>query len=216
MTNNQFQSLYPDYDVLAKWNTPSWNEQTREVVAKRLNQIPSREFFDELQYRTLEAVCDRVIPQPERSAREKVPIAPWLDQKLNNNETNGTRYLPLPPQQKCWKKGLNAIEAESKLRFKRSFHSLDQAEQDMLLKTIDDGEVEAPDWSKQLPARMFMRKVLLRDIVEIYYAHPSAWSEIGFGGPASPRGYLRLGTNRRDSWEAEEHPSEVLQEAAAK
>ena len=86
----------------------------------------------------------------------------------------------------------------------------------MLLKAIDDGEVEAPDWSKQLPAQMFMRKVMLRDIVEIYYAHPSAWSEIGFGGPASPRGYLRLGTNRRDSWEAEEHPSEVLQEAAAK
>jgi hypothetical protein len=59
-----------------------------------------------------------------------------------------------------------------------------------------------------------MRSVLLRDIVEIYYAHPSAWSEIGFGGPASPRGYLRLGTNRRDSWEAEEGESRIVQEAA--
>jgi hypothetical protein len=41
-------------------------------------------------------------------------------------------------------------------------------------------------------------------VVGIYYAHPAAWSEIGFGGPASPRGYVRLGFDERDPWEAEE------------
>lgn len=214
MTEQHFQTLYPGYDVLEKWDTPSWNEQTRAVVAKRLHQIPSRAFFTELQFKTLEAVCDRVVPQPERSAQAKVPIAPWIDSKLEQNETNGTRYVPLPPQQECWRRGMNAIEAEAKLRFHRSFHMLDPAEQDMLLHALDKGEAQAPDWGAQFPAQAFMRKVLLRDIVEIYYAHPSAWSEIGFGGPASPRGYLRLGTNRRDSWEADEHPSRVLQEAA--
>lgn len=216
MAEKQFQSLYPGYDVLAKWDTPSWNEQTRTVVAERLNQVPSRAFFDELQYRTLQAICDRVMPQPERHARRRVPIAPWIDEKLKTDETNGTRYAPLPPQRACWTRGMNAIEAEAKLRFKRSFHALDPAEQDMLLKSVDRGEVEAPDWGKRLPPQMFFRKVLLREIVEIYYAHPSAWSEIGFGGPAAPRGYLRLATNRRDSWEAEEHPNDLLQEAAAK
>jgi hypothetical protein len=216
MPDNQFQSLYPDYDVLAKWNTPSWNEQTRAVVAKRLSEVPSRAFFSELQYKTLEAVCDRVMPQTERSPSDKVPIAPWIDAKLQKNETNGTRYVPLPPQQECWRMGMDAIEAEAKLRFRRSFHLLDQAEQDILLRAIDNGEVDAPNWRKQLPPRDFFRKVLLHEIVEIYYAHPSAWSEIGFGGPASPRGYLRLGFNRHDAWEAEEHPNELLKEAAAK
>jgi hypothetical protein len=214
MTEQRFETLYPDYDVLEKWDTPSWNEQTRAVITKRLHQVPSREFFTELQYRTLEAVCDRVIPQPERSAQEKVPIAPWLDAKLKNNETNGTRYLPMPPQPECWRQGMNAIEAEAKLRFNRSFHALDPAEQDMLLRALDKGEAQAPGWGSQFPSQRFMRSVLLRDIVEIYYAHPSAWSEIGFGGPASPRGYLRLGTNRRDSWEAEEGESRIVQEAA--
>ena len=216
MPEKPFQSLYPDYDVLAKWNTPSWNDQTRAVIAKRLNQVPSREFFDELQYKTLEAICDRVVPQPERSARDKVPIAPWLDAKLHKNQTNGTRYVPLPPQRECWQQGMNAVEAEAKVRFERPFHALDQAEQDMLLHAIGNGKVKAPNWGKHLPAKLFFRQVLLREIVEIYYAHPAAWSEIGFGGPASPRGYLRLGTNRHDSWEAEEHPNEVLEEAAAK
>jgi len=53
---------------------PEGFETQAKVITKRLHQVPSREFFTELQYKTLEAVCDRVIPQPERSAPEKVPI----------------------------------------------------------------------------------------------------------------------------------------------
>ncbi len=41
------------------------------------------------------------------------------------------------------------------------------------------------------------------DICGAYYSHPFAWNEIGFGGPASPRGYVRMDFNRRDPWEAE-------------
>ena len=41
-------------------------------------------------------------------------------------------------------------------------------------------------------------------VTDAYYAHPTAWNEIGFGGPASPRGYVRLDKNRRDPWEAAE------------
>lgn len=215
MAEEAFRTLYPGYDVLAKWNTPSWNEQTRAVVAKRLNEVPPRRFFDELQFQTLEAVCDRVMPQPERSVKDKVPIAPWIDAKLHVNQTNGTRYPPLPPQRECWRRGMDAMEAEAQARLRRAFHRLDRTEQDMLLRAIDKGEVQAPDWDG-LPPQMFMRKSLLPEIVEVYYAHPAAWSEIGFGGPAAPRGYLRLPANRRDPWEGEEHPNELLRAAALK
>ena len=34
-----------------------------------------------------------------------------------------------------------------------------------------------------------------------FYSHPWAWSEIGFGGPAYPRGYGNLGMDRREHWE---------------
>ncbi len=50
----------------------------------------------------------------------------------------------------------------------------------------------------------FFRARLLHDVVGAYYAHPSAWNEIGFGGPASPRGYVRMHYDRRDPWEAAE------------
>ena len=31
MSERAFRNPYPDYDVLAKWDTPSWNAQTRAV-----------------------------------------------------------------------------------------------------------------------------------------------------------------------------------------
>ncbi len=49
-----------------------------------------------------------------------------------------------------------------------------------------------------MPSDVFFDARLLRDIVHAYYSHPTAWSEIGFGGPASPRGYVRMDFDRRD------------------
>ncbi len=53
-----------------------------------------------------------------------------------------------------------------------------------------------------MPPAEFFRLSVLRDIVGAYYSHPTAWSELGFGGPASPRGYVRMDFDRRDPWEA--------------
>ncbi len=35
--------------------------------------------------------------------------------------------------------------------------------------------------------------VVMRAVLSAFYSHPWAWNEIGFGGPAYPRGYARLG-----------------------
>ena len=55
---------------------------------------------------------------------------------------------------------------------------------------------------------VFQRAFCCTRSVSVYYAHPAAWSEIGFGGPASPRGYVRMQANRRDPWEAMEEKEE--------
>jgi len=39
-----------------------------------------------------------------------------------------------------------------------------------------------------------------------YCTQPAAWSEVGFRGPASPRGYVRHGFDERDPWEAKAEP----------
>ncbi len=208
----RFRSLSPSYDVLAKRDTVSWNEQTRDVVDWRLNEVPPRRFLTEAEWEVLAHLCDRVVPQPERKGGDKVPIVPWIDAMLYADRGTGTRYAILPPWRECWRKGLAAVDAESRLRYRRPFGRLDPVEQDLLIKAMEAGEVEAPEW-REVPARTFTRHVLLRQIVEIYYAHPAAWSEIGFGGPAAPRGYVRLGSGERDPWEAEEEDGTPVREA---
>ncbi|MGN6573025.1 MAG: gluconate 2-dehydrogenase subunit 3 family protein [Pseudolabrys sp.] len=215
MSDRAFRNPYPDYDVLAKWRSPSWNEQTRDVVAQRLHDVPPRRFLTETQFATLDAVCDRVMPQPERDD-DKVPIAPFIDARLHANRTSGTRYEPLPTMRECWRRGLDAIEAEAQHHFRRAYVALDPAEQDLILHAMNKGETEAPAWGPHLPAKKFMRHELLQVIVETYYAHPAAWSEVGFGGPASPRGYVRLQPNRHDSWEGEERDASQVRAAAYK
>ena len=199
---------YRGYDVLAKWDTPSWNDTTRRVVAERLRDVPERRFFDEAEWQTLEALCETVIPQPERA--DPVPIAPWIDAAMVENRTLGTRFEPLPTMREAWRRGLAAIDAEARARNGRRFHELGPEEREQLLKAIDGGEVTAPAW-EGLPPQQLFRNLLADEIVRVYYAHPAAWSEIGFGGPASPRGYVRLGANRRDSWEADLAPAHPRQ-----
>ena len=86
-----FRNRYPTYNVLDKWDTPSWNDQTRAVVAKRLHEIPARRFFSETEWELAQAICDRLIPQPDRPD-EPVPIVPFIDEKLHENQGNGYRY----------------------------------------------------------------------------------------------------------------------------
>ena len=46
--------------------------------------------------------------------------------------------------------------------------------------------------------------MLVSDCCAVYYAHPYAWDEIGFGGPAYPRGYIRLESGEAEPWEVKE------------
>ena len=69
-----------------------------------------------------------------------------------------------------------------------------------MLGRMADGSFEA-DALRGMPAKTFWTSHVIHDVVGAYYAHPAAWNEIGWAGPASPRGYVRLGLDRRDPWE---------------
>ncbi|MBV9785174.1 MAG: gluconate 2-dehydrogenase subunit 3 family protein [Acidisphaera sp.] len=192
---------YPGYDVLAKRHTPSWNEQTRRVIDKRLAISGEPRFFTAQEYALVGAICARIVPQP--SDRAPIPVAALLDEKLVLNALDGYRDARLPPLREAWRRGLRALDEAAREAHGVGFTRLDAAEQDALLKRAEEGKLEGPAW-EGMPSKLFFEKRLLRDIVLAYYAHPTSWSEIGWGGPASPRGYVRMGFNRRDPWEAAE------------
>ncbi len=196
---DEIRRPYPDYDVLAKWDSPSWNDATRRAVARRLREVPEGRFLSEGRYAVLEAVVARLIPQPDRPD-DPVPIAPWLDHRLDTDGGEGYRTAGVPPQLDAWPQGLGALDAEARLRHDAPFPDLDAYAQDALLGRVQRGDVEADAWDG-LPADAFFSDVLSAAL-GVYYAHPAAWNEIGFGGPASPRGYVRLGPDAHDPWEA--------------
>lgn len=199
-----FRSPYPDYDVLAKWRSPSFDARTRHVLTERLTQIPARRFFTAEEWDVLESVTARLIPQPERV--DPVPIVPWIDQALAEGKAGeGFRGPDMPEPPEAWRSGLGGIAREAAERHGQPFPALTAAQQDALLTDLQHGRVRTDGW-RDLPSERFFTDVLLKTVVGIYYAHPAAWSEIGFGGPASPRGYVRLDPDRRDPWEGRETP----------
>ena len=192
---------YPNYDVLAKRHTPSWNEKTRRVIDQRLALPREPRFLSDAEFQTLEAVCARIVPQP--ATRPPIPVAAMIDTKLFDDKGDGYRDYRLPPLREAWQRGLRALDAEAQARNGGAFSALSVDEQDALLRAAQEGRLTNPAW-QGMASKLFFAKRLLLDIVKAYYAHPTAWSEIGYGGPASPRGHVRMDFDRRDPWEAAE------------
>jgi hypothetical protein len=63
-------------------------------------------------------------------------------------------------------------------------------------------------WKKMSIHRFW--QLIMGDAIDAYYAHPWAWNEIGFGGPAYPRAYTRLERGEPEPWEVEEKPYDWL------
>ena len=192
--------LYPGYDVLAKRDTPSWNAKTRAVIDRRLATPDVPRFLTRQEWAIADALCRRILPQSGEG--ETVPLVALLDAKLLTDHGDGFREGDMPYMREAWRQGLTAIDAEANQRFGRGFAGLSDAHQDDLLEAMQTGDATGAHWPFE--AKTFFNRRILADIPALYYSLPKAWNEIGFGGPAAPRGYVRLDGDRPDPWEAME------------
>lgn len=201
MTERITSGRYPGYDVMSKRESQSWNDKTREVIDARLAVESRPVFFSADEWKTLVALCDRVMPQAQGSGR--APLAAYVDRQLLAGKTKGYRLSGMPQPAEAWKRALAALDEVAGRRHGRNFVLLTEGDQDAMLAQMADGSFES-DAMEGMPSRTFWTSHVMHDVVGAYYAHPKAWSEIGWGGPASPRGYVRLALDRRDAWEPEE------------
>ena len=195
------EGRFPDYDVLSKRLSPSWNEKTREVITHRLAVGGEPKFFTADEFQTVHAIAARIVPQ--LTARPPIPVAALVDDKLHQKREDGYRHAGMPREAEAWRRGLKALDEEAKHAFGSRFRELSDHDQDALLARMEKGELKDAAWG-HMASETFFKMRMARDIVVAYYAHPTAWSEIGWGGPASPRGYVRMDFNERDPWEAAE------------
>jgi len=193
---------YPGFSTLSQQNF--WDEATRAVVLARVRDVPPIRFFTPEEAALMQAVLDRVLPQDDRDADYKVPILPFIDERLHSGRINGYRYEGMPPDDEAHRLGLQAIDSIARHVHATPFITLGPTEQDEILRTLHDG---APPAAEEIWRRMSAKyywAMLIQDAVEVYYAHPFAWDEIGFGGPAYPRGYMRQERGEPEPWEVQE------------
>jgi Gluconate 2-dehydrogenase subunit 3 len=207
---------YPGFETLSQ--QAFWDEATRQVVLARVEQVPPIRFFTSEETQLMQAVCDRLLPQDDRDEAHKIPVVNYIDERLFSGRIDGYRFEDMPPDSEAHRLGLQAIEAIAQHLYTTSFIQLDQRKQDTVLQTLHDCNppAGADIWKKMSVQRFWL--LLMQDAVDAYYAHPYAWDEIGFGGPAYPRGYMRLEGGKPEPWEVKEQrydwkaPAEALSE----
>ena len=98
----------------------------------------------------------------------------------------------------AWHRSLGALDEEAADRFGRRFAQLSLDPQGQLVQAVQD----ADRWHGFVASHLW--SLWTRYACAAFYSHPWAWNEIGFGGPAYPRGYKNLGVGRLEPWERRE------------
>ncbi len=204
---------YPGFHTLDQ--KAFWDAATRKVVLDRVDNVPEIRFFNPGQARLMKAVSERIVPQDDRDETHKIPIVPWIDERLFADRHDGYRFEDMPPDREAYRLGLRGIEEIARHLHRQSFCEIGVGEQDQILETLHEARPPAAHeiW-KQLPVHRFWM-LLVQDCVTVYYSHPWAWDEIGFGGPAYPRAYMRLERGEPEPWEKDEKRHEWIAPVSA-
>jgi hypothetical protein len=194
---------YPGFSTLAQQSF--WDEATRRKVLDRVHKVPPIRFFSENEARLMQVICDHLLPQDDRMPSRRVPILARIDERLHKGLIPGYRFAKMPPDGIAYRRGFVALEQMAQKLRGRPFLELEWADQHAIFKSIHEAKPlpGAEEIWKEMPVHRFWA-LILGDCCEAYYAHPWAWDEIGFGGPAYPRGYMRLEKGEPEPWEVQE------------
>jgi Gluconate 2-dehydrogenase subunit 3 len=193
----QMHGRYPDYDVLE--SAGAWDDETRRLVLGRVDDVPRREFFTEVEYATLVAFADDLMAQ---DGEPRIPVMAFVDAKLAAGNLDGYQYADMPDDRDTWRLVAAGLDEQARDRGQPAYALAPDDLRVEILDAFADGKLAGGAWSKLNVTRAY--SVVTRAILSAFYSHPWAWNEIGFGGPAYPRGYARMGIGHSEAWEGEE------------
>ena len=185
---------FPGYDVLDEIDT--WDAVTAGVVLARLGPPPPLRFFTLDEQAVGAALFDQLLDQ---RSEPKVPILELVDARLAEAITDGWRYGDMPEDGEAFRQTFAGLDADAMEARGRKFHELSWGAQASLVQSVQD-KSDAEDTWHDLPAK-HVWSLWTRYACAAFYSHPWAWNEIGFGGPAYPRGYKNIGVDAREPWE---------------
>ncbi|HEV7188504.1 MAG TPA: gluconate 2-dehydrogenase subunit 3 family protein [Blastococcus sp.] len=190
-TTPQGRGRYPGFDVLD--SVGAWDDVTAGAVLARLSHPTGLSFFTPAEVAVARPLLDLLLAQ---DGEPRVPVLELVDQRLAVGETDGWHYDDLPEDAGAWRATLAALDADAREKCGRPFAELDPDDQAGLIQDVQDCSGSWHD----LPAA-HVWSLWTRYACTAFYSHPWAWNEIGFPGPAYPRGYLNLGVDAREHHE---------------
>jgi hypothetical protein len=200
-------SRYPGFDVLSQ--ARHWDQVTAGVVLARLGPLPPLRFFTPEEEAIGTALVDLLLDQQEEP---RIPVLRMIDTRLVEQQTDGWRYADMPEDGQAWRDSLAGLDADARDRTGIGFAGCRRTEQAAI---VDRVQALGQDKWRGMPADRVW-SLWTRYACTAFYAHPWAWNEIGFPGPAYPRGYKNPGIDAREPFEvADSRPTaDPVREAA--
>ena len=187
----QHRGRFPGFDVLAE--VDAWDDATAGTVLARLSHPTGLAFFTPEEVAVAAPLLDLLLAQ---DGDPRVPVLEMVDERLALAETDGWHYDDMPEDGDAWRQTLAALDEDSHTTFGRRFAELDGDRQAALVQNVQQAQGK---WHRFEAAHVW--SLWTRYACAAFYSHPWAWNEIGFPGPAYPRGYNALGVGARDRWE---------------
>jgi hypothetical protein len=191
-TTGRLPDRFPGFDALSQ--EKHWDLVTAGVVLSRLSMPAQMRFFTPDEQATAAALCDQLLDQRDDPT---VPVVNMIDARLAENQTDGWHYQDMPEDGEAWRVSLRALDEDAMNRFGGGFAACSPEHQATLIQAVRDLGDE--DWRGLRAGHVW--SLWTRYACTAFYSHPAAWSEIGFPGPAYPRGYKNLGVDRREPFE---------------
>jgi len=187
---------FPGFDVLDQ--SSHWDPVTTGVVLARVGMAPDIRFFTPDEEAVATALCNQLLGQDDATPpRERVAIVNMIDSRLAEQQTDGWHYEDMPADGQAWRDTLSWLDADASEQFGTGFAACSRQEQASLIQAVQDRG--HGNWHGLSAMRVW--SLWTRYACTAFYSHPSAWTEIGFSGPAYPRGYKNAGVDRLEPYE---------------
>ncbi|MGI8761090.1 MAG: gluconate 2-dehydrogenase subunit 3 family protein [Jatrophihabitantaceae bacterium] len=183
---------FPGFDVLTQ--TPHWDPVTTGVVLARIGMAPDIRFFTPAEEAAATALCNQLLHQHDDP---RVPIVNQIDARLAEQQTDGWHYEDMPEDGQAWRDSLAGLDADANEQFGSDFVACSRDEQALVVQGVQDAG--SKPWHGMDAGHLW--SLWTRYACTAFYAHPAAWNEIGFPGPAYPRGYKNPGVDAREPFE---------------
>lgn len=199
-SQDQDGGRFPGFSAAAQ--ARHWDPVTAGVVLTRLGRPPDLRFFTPSQEAAATALCDRLLDQDSSThggpgGGPAVPVVAMIDARLAGQQTDGWRYADLPEDGEAWRDTLRHLDDDARAKTGHGFAQCPPADQRAIIQAVQD--LGGGQWHGLNASRVW--SLWTRYACTAFYSHPRAWDEIGFPGPAYPRGYKNTGVDRREPFE---------------